>query len=74
MSFPEALVRRPMVYEIVKRFDVVPNIRRANVEDDTRLDDHGARRRRRMRVEQAIAWLREQGCIVDDMSGDIVAG
>ena len=21
-----------------------------------------------------IAWLRDEGCIVDDMSGDIVAG
>ena len=32
VSFPETLVDRPMIYEIVKRFDVVPNIRRANVE------------------------------------------
>ena len=32
VSFPEELVDRPMIYEIVKRFDVVPNIRRANVE------------------------------------------
>ena len=73
VSFPEALVRQPMVYEIVKRFDVVPNIRRANVEDDTGWmimelgGDDIAR-------EHALAWLREQGCIVDDMTGDIVAG
>ena len=32
VSFPEELVDRPMIYEIVKQFDVVPNIRRANVE------------------------------------------
>ena len=32
VSFPEELVDRPMIYEMVKRFDVVPNIRRANVE------------------------------------------
>ncbi len=32
VAFPETLVDRPMIYEIVKRFDVVPNIRRANVE------------------------------------------
>ncbi|HWS46731.1 MAG TPA: NIL domain-containing protein, partial [Acidimicrobiia bacterium] len=32
VSFPEELVERPMIYEMVKRFDVVPNIRRANVE------------------------------------------
>jgi hypothetical protein len=73
VSFPEPLVRRPMVYELVKRFDVVPNIRRANVEDDTGwmiMELGGAPDVR----EQALAWLREQGCIVDDMTGDIVAG
>jgi hypothetical protein len=32
VSFPEELVERPMIYELVKRFDVVPNVRRANVE------------------------------------------
>jgi hypothetical protein len=73
VSFPEALVPRPMVYEIVKRFDVVPNIRRANVEDNRGWmimelgGDDDAR-------GDAIAWLRDEGCIVDDMSGDIVAG
>ncbi len=73
VSFPEALVRRPMVYEIVKRFDVVPNIRRANVEGDTgwMIMELGGGDDAR---EQALAWLREQGCIVDDMTGDIVAG
>ncbi len=32
VSFPETLVDRPMIYEIVKEFDVVPNIRRAGIE------------------------------------------
>ena len=32
VSFPETLVEKPMIYELVKRFDVVPNLRRANVE------------------------------------------
>ena len=33
VSFPETLVDRPLIYEIIKHYDVVPNIRRANVED-----------------------------------------
>jgi ABC-type methionine transport system ATPase subunit len=73
LSFPEALVRQPVVYELVKRFDVVPNIRRANVEDATGwmiLELGGPDDAR----TQALAWLRDQGCIVDDMKGDIVAG
>ena len=32
VSFPESLVDKPMIYEMIKRYDVVPNIRRANVE------------------------------------------
>jgi ABC-type methionine transport system ATPase subunit len=73
VSFPETLVPRPMVYELVKRFDVVPNIRRADVEQHSgwmilELSGEAASR------EAAIAWLREQGCVVDDMQGDIIAG
>ncbi len=73
VSFPETLVRQPMIYEIVSRFDVVPNIRRANVEEHTgwMIMELGGSPDAR---EQALAWLREQGCIIDDMSGDIVAG
>lgn len=73
VSIPAALVPRPLLYEIVKEFDVVPNVRRANVEDDhgwiilELLGDPDAR-------AAAIAHLRELGCVVDDMTGDIVAG
>ena len=73
ISFPEALVTRPIVYELVKQFDVVPNIRRANVEGTTGWiilelgGPHDA-------CDAALAYLRAEGCIVDDMTGDIVAG
>ena len=32
VSFPEELVDRPMLYEMMKAHDVVPNLRRAAVE------------------------------------------
>ncbi len=73
VSFPEELVARPMIYEMVKRFDVVPNIRRANVEAHSGWvilelsGEHDAR-------DAAIAYLEELGCIVDRMEGDVVAG
>jgi hypothetical protein len=73
VSFPEELVPRPMIYELVKRFDVVPNIRRADVEEHSGwviLELGGVPEAR----EAAINWLREQGCVVDDMRGDIIAG
>jgi L-aspartate semialdehyde sulfurtransferase ferredoxin len=73
VSFPEELVERPMIYELVKRFDVVPNIRRANVEAHSGwviLELSGAPDAR----DQAIAYLEELGCAVNRMEGDVVAG
>lgn len=73
VSFPEEAVRRPLVYEIVKRFDVVPNIRRANVEERSGwliLELGGSDAAR----DAAIAYLEAQGCTVNRMEGDVVAG
>ncbi len=73
VAFPEDLVAKPMIYEVVRRFDVVPNIRRANVETHSgwmilELDGPpGAR-------DAAIDWLAAQGCTVNPMEGDVVAG
>ncbi|MCA1831083.1 MAG: NIL domain-containing protein [Actinomycetota bacterium] len=33
LTFPEVLVQEPVIYNMGKRFDVVTNVRRANVED-----------------------------------------
>jgi len=33
LTFPESLVRTPVLAQVVKRFGVEPNIRRANVEE-----------------------------------------
>ena len=73
VSFPEELVDRPMVYEIVKAYDVIPNIRRANVEahsgwvilELTGPDD---------RLDDAIRYLEGVGCTVNRMEGDILEG
>jgi len=73
VSFPEELVSRPIVYELVKEFDVVPNIRRANVEAHSGwiiLELEGADHAR----DQAIAYLEGLGCTVNRMEGDVVAG
>jgi hypothetical protein len=73
VSFPEALVGRPMIYEIVKRFDVVPNIRRANVEGNSGwiiLELSGPHDV----CDAAITYLEELGCTVNRMEGDVVAG
>ena len=73
VSFPETLVNRPLIYEIIKEFDVVPNIRRANVEAHSgwiilELEGNpGARK-------DAVDYLEQLGCTVNRMEGDVVAG
>lgn len=73
VSFPEELVDRPMLYELVKRFDVVPNIRRANVEahagwvilELSGPPDH---------LDRAVDHLISIGCSVNRMEGDLLEG
>jgi hypothetical protein len=73
VSIPEALVERPMIYEMIKKFDVVPSIRRANVEEHSAwviLELAGSAEAR----DQAVTYLSDLGCTVNRMEGDVVAG
>ncbi len=73
VSFPEELADRPMIYEVVKRFDVVPNIRRANVEQHSGwviLELTGSQQE----LDRSIAYLEEVGCTVNTMEGDVIEG
>ena len=73
VSIPEDLVERPMIYEMIKNFDVIPSIRRANVEAHSAwviLELSGANEAR----DHAIAYLEGLGCTVNRMEGDVVAG
>ncbi len=71
VSFPEELVDRPIIYEVVKQFDVVPNIRRANVESHSgwvilELNGEPAQ------LDDSVTWLEELGCTVNRMEGDVL--
>jgi ABC-type methionine transport system ATPase subunit len=71
VSFPEQLVDRPLIYEVVKKFDVVPNIRRANVEDHSGwviLEMNGDN----AQLDASVAYLEEVGCSVNRMEGDVL--
>jgi L-aspartate semialdehyde sulfurtransferase ferredoxin len=71
VSFPEQLVDRPMIYEIIKKFDVVPSIRRANVEQHSGwviLEINGGQEQ----LDGAIAYFEGLGCTVNRMEGDVL--
>ncbi len=64
LTFPEHLVQEPMVYTIGRKFDLVPNIRRANIEERSAwiiMDLEGSEDS----IAAAVAWLVEQGVQVD---------
>ena len=70
LTFPEGLIQRPLIYEVGKRFEVVTNIRRANVEERfgwVILELEGSE----PAVNDAVAWLIEQGVQVDRLSDSL---
>jgi len=34
LTFPEKLIKKPIIYELIRENNVIPNIRRANVDED----------------------------------------
>ena len=70
LTFPEHLIKQPIIARMVREFDVMPNIRRANVEETVGWivcelgGDSDA-------IERAIEWLRDLGVGVDRL-GDVV--
>ena len=71
VSFPEELVDRPLIYEIIKKFDVVPSIRRANVEEHSGwiiLEAQGDQQQ----LDGAIGYFEDLGCTVNRMEGDVL--
>ena len=72
-TFEQQLIKEPLIWRLAKDFDVVTNIRRADVTDDRgwvvlELDGEFDE------IERGIAWLQGQGVRVDPVPGDIVEG
>lgn len=70
LTFPENLIKQPIIGRMAREFDVLPNIRRANVEENMGWmvcelgGDDGA-------IHRAIEWLEELGVQVDRLE-DVV--
>ena len=72
LTFPENLVKQPIIARLVRQFDVMPNIRRASVEEHVGwiVCELGGEVEQ---VEKAIEWLTNVGVQVDTM-GDVLEG
>ena len=71
LTFPTSLIQEPILYRLVKDFDIVINIRRADVKADywwvaLELEADEAT------LQRGITWLKQRGVQVDPIERDVV--
>jgi len=71
LTFPQNLIKEPVIFTMAKEFNVMPNIRRARVTEtvgEMILEMEGAEDD----LEKGVKWLREKGIDVELVEGDII--
>ena len=69
LTFPQDLIKEPVIFTMAKKYDIMPNIRRAKVTEsvgEVVLELEGAEKK----LEEGIAYLKERGVKVDAVEGD----
>lgn len=71
LTYPQRLVREPLIYHLSRKFDVVFNVRGASVNEEIgiialELDGDPDV------IEAAVAWLREQGVTVEPIEKNVI--
>jgi hypothetical protein len=72
-TFEPQLIKHPVIYELGHRFEIVTNIRMADVDETTGwviLELEGENHA----IEEGISWAEEQGIRIDPLPGDIIEG
>ena len=72
-TFPTQLITEPVIYQLGKKFQLVTNIRRADVREDMgwvvlELDGEEDE------IEKGLEWVSQAGVRVDPVSGDVIEG
>jgi len=72
LKYPEDLIKEPVLFEMVKKFDVMPNIRRARVTDTVgeivlELDGPADQ------LDAGVRFMEARGVIVEPLEGDVVS-
>jgi hypothetical protein len=72
LTFPPSLIQEPIVYRLVKDFDIVINIRRADVKADCGwviLEMEAGEDT----LARGVSWLKGKGVQVDPIESDVIA-
>jgi hypothetical protein len=72
-TFPENLIREPVIYLLGHEFRVITNVRMADVDERTgwvilELEGEPAE------IDRSLAWAQERGVRVDPVTGDVIEG
>lgn len=72
-TFPQDMVKRPVIYELSKKYEIITNIRRADVRDDMgwvilELDGQEDV------IIEGLKWVVSTGVRVDPIAGDVIEG
>ena len=70
-TFPAGLITQPVIFELGHKFQVVTNIRRADVREDVGwviLEIEGEEEE----IESGLSWVSSMGVRIDPVSGDVV--
>jgi ABC-type methionine transport system ATPase subunit len=71
LTYPSALIKEPILYRLVKKFDLVFNIRGASVSEEVGLvavELEGPANQ----VDSAIKWLRQIGVAVEPIEKNVI--
>ena len=72
-TFPTQLITEPVIYQLGQKFQLVTNIRRADVREEMgwvvlELDGEEDE------IEKGLEWVSQAGVRVDPVSGDVIDG
>ena len=71
LTFPQKLIKEPLTFEMAKKYDIMPNIRRAKVTEqigELVLELEG----KDQDLIKGVDFLKKSGVIVEPVVGDIV--
>jgi len=72
LTFPPNLIQEPILYRLVKDFDIIINIRRADVKEDygwVALEMEAGEDT----LARGVRWLKDKGVQVDPIERDVIA-
>jgi ABC-type methionine transport system ATPase subunit len=71
LTFPQKLIKEPVIYNMARKYDIIPNIRRAKVTEkagEMVLELEAEEKN----LEKGISFLKKAGVIVDPVIGSII--